>query len=105
MPTYDYQCINGHVFEVRAGYQEEISSRTCPDCKHPAHRKQVYAYSILGSASVPREEKRINLKKFQEASAEVAHKYEGGEAPDLYHEGLRRADMVLAGKLAPPKEF
>lgn len=115
MPTYEYRCPHcGECTEARAAYGDN-TGRPCPSCGSHAVRQSVYLITPFTESGVqvgrlsptPRDEKRINLSKFQEASAEVAHQYEkaGKEPPDLYHQGLRRADMVLAGKIPPPKEF
>ena len=38
MPTYEYQCLNGHKHErVRIPVEDE-TPRTCPECMKPAHR-------------------------------------------------------------------
>jgi putative FmdB family regulatory protein len=37
MPTYDYRCDRGHVFEVFHGIKDD-SARTCPRCGKPARR-------------------------------------------------------------------
>ncbi len=37
MPTYDYRCEKGHVFELFHGIKDE-TPKTCPKCGTPAKR-------------------------------------------------------------------
>ena len=120
MPLYDYKCSEGHLFEGRAAFGDDTPV-SCPACGQPSERQKVYIITPFTESGVrvgrvsstPRDEKRVNLKKFQEASAEVDHAYKKieesvghpVETPSLYHEGLRQAKLVQAGLRPPPKEF
>jgi len=37
MPLYEYQCTEGHTFEVRKGFSESVFI-CCPKCQHIAAR-------------------------------------------------------------------
>lgn len=33
MPAYDYECPNGHAFEIVSSIEEHTSSPSCPECQ------------------------------------------------------------------------
>ena len=113
MPIYDFVCQGGHESEAKAGY--ETASLPCPVCGQPAERQSVYAtsFSIAGRASVPFDQRRINLTKFMDAATDLDHHHKRAEeryqrkidSPAYFREGVKRAKEVMAGKRAPPKEF
>ena len=114
LPVYDYVCAEGHVHELRRGYDEEQIA--CPECDNPAVRTGVYADQyIFGDtcaknqrrAEVPRDEKRYDVSLFQEAGAELeyahtkAEESAGKELPrrNLYTEAIKRAKAAQSGKI------
>ena len=113
MPNYDYRCPDGHQFEARGGY--ETAGLPCRECGEVAVRLAVYAVAhvVAGAVSVPLDQRRVNLSKFMEAAHGVEHEHKKQEEihqktldnPNYFHEGIRRANEVLAGRRAPPKEF
>ena len=120
MPTYDYKCSQGHLTERRAGYGDDTPI-VCSACRQLAMKQSVYlivpftesGVQVGRLCSTPRNEKRINLAKFQEAAADMDYHHKQLEesvghqlpAKDYYHEGLRQAQLVLEGKRPMPKEF
>ena len=115
MPTYQYNCPNGHSFQKQAG--REDSEIPCPRCGKTAQRAP-FVYDGLpaimgetvakGYTSVARDAPGGNIKDkhgrtrvsvFQEASAEIDYAHKKAEnsagrelpSPDLYKRGLQRA--------------
>ena len=87
MPIYDFACACGEVTEARAGY--ETSALPCA-CGRLAKRVAVYQsqYTITetGGKGIPRlnnaksEKGKYRVSDFVEASSEIAHEAEKGEA-------------------------
>ena len=106
MPRYDYRCAEGHVNELRRGYEDDIAD--CPDCLNPAVRapfsQDQYLVTETGMKMgrrgvVPPDQ--VNLKpvytRFQDASHELDHRSREGDAnPRLWKRGVRKAKELAA---------
>ena len=113
MPLYDFVCTAGHKSEAKAGY--DVSSVPCPDCGKPAQRSAVneLTFAIAGRVAIPRDQRRVNLSKFMDAASDLEYHHKTTEErqgrkidnPSYFHEGVKRAKEVMAGRRAPPKEF
>ena len=113
MPFYEFVCPAGHEAEVRANY--ETASLPCSVCGDVAQRQSVYpiSFSMAGKEFVPFDQRRIQLSKFMDAASDLEYHHKTAEerqgrkieTPNYFHEGVQRANEVLAGKRAPPKEF
>jgi len=110
MPTYDYECPNGHTTERRA--ERSLEYINCPECEAEARRVPIYYSQYIsgetvakGSSRATREGNikdkhgRTRVSVFQEASAEIDYRHQKAENevghelphPDLYKRALRRA--------------
>jgi len=78
MPTYDYVCVNGHVCELRRGYNDEVIS--CPECGNVSIRSAIYydqsivtETGMKQKAKVPFEERYLKpeYELFREAASEA----------------------------------
>lgn len=116
MPIYDYICTEGHVSELRRGYDEDILE--CPVCGHLAVRSPINeSQSIITDtgakvsrrADVPSDE--VYLKPrfdlYREAAQELEYKYRNLPQefnPPLAKQGIARA-KELARKGVTAAEF
>jgi len=113
MPFYDFVCTAGHESEARVGY--DVDTMPCPKCSRSARRQAVneVSFSIDGKVSIPRDQRRVNLSKFMDAASDLEYHHKTTEErqgrkidnPSYFHEGVKRAKEVMAGRRAPPKEF
>jgi hypothetical protein len=109
MPRYDFCCDEGHVTEVRAGY--EVTAVTCPTCGLEARRLSIYRSQYINGETVAKgvtkatrmgnvvdKHGRYRLGLFEEASAEVAHACDKAEkpVPPLWEEAKRRAKKIAS---------
>jgi putative FmdB family regulatory protein len=61
MPLYDYRCNEGHVTEVRAGY--DVKTLPCPTCGREAHRIPVYRVQYINGETVAKGGRRASQIK------------------------------------------
>jgi len=50
MPIYEYECPEGHKFELRRGFAESDEDVKCPECKS-GKVKRVFSTFGIGSSS------------------------------------------------------
>lgn len=119
MPLYTYICRAGHEKDERTEYGDN-TPRTCPTCGEDAERQTVYlitpftesGVAIGRRATVPLDEKRVKVSKFQEAAAELEYNHKKLEetmqkeipTPDYFHEGYRQGYAIRDGKRGPINE-
>ena len=118
MPIYDYECVNGHLCELRRGYDDV--GIDCPVCGAAATRENSvydqYIFTETGMKSgrrvdTPRDEKRYDVSLFREACAEVAYSHDKAEQlaqrklpkRNLWGEAKKKAADIMAGKAPPVK--
>ncbi len=114
MPTYNFLCGSGHVTEQRRGF--DTTSAPCLCCGELAMRQFSATGQYIigdtvanGKAVVPKDERRYDLKLFQEAGAMLEHEHKKAEeiaqrplkSDNLWQRGKRKADAIRAGT-APP---
>jgi len=74
MPTYDYRCDNGHVFEVFHGIKDD-SPRHCPECGAAASRVPGGGSGLLFRGS------GFYITDYRSASYKEKAKSESGSKP------------------------
>lgn len=75
MPTYDYRCTNGHVFEVFHGIKDD-TPRTCPECGAAATRVPGGGAGLLFRGS------GFYITDYRSSSYREKAKSESGAKPD-----------------------
>ncbi len=98
MPLFTYICTAGHSHDA-LGQVRSPSCRPCPECGGQAERQQFYANTVIGETRTPLDEKRYDIKEFEEASAEVEYAHEKAQneagrelkTPSMWNESKRRA--------------
>ena len=109
MPLYSFRCPQGHEREHLV--REYLPDATICECGEVALRQLSLGAARLGLAETPRDEKRINLSLFREATEEREYAYgkvereTGISIPgvNLWKQAKRQAKEVLAGKRPAPK--
>jgi putative FmdB family regulatory protein len=81
MPTYDYRCERGHLFELFHGIKDE-EPKTCPKCEAPAKRVPGGGGGLLfrGSGFHVTDYRSSDYKKQAKAEKSEAPKPAGGES-------------------------
>ena len=107
MPIYSFQCPEGHIQE---GLHPIGTERIACGCGLRAQRLSVFDPLVITTrAAVPRDQQRVSMKQFDEASEELAYQHRKAEEqaqkplpyPNYWQAAQRRARLVRAG-LAPP---
>lgn len=102
MPLYDYRCPAGHVFERRAGYDEDVTACSCGEA---ASRQAVNRIGFSGFAVTPtgQQDFREDYRRFQEASETIDYKVSQRERDTgtqinvpLYKAAKKRADKLAS---------
>lgn len=106
MPRYDFTCEEGHVNELRRGYETDRAN--CPDCGSIAVRAPFAESQYLVTETGMKMGRRgvvppdqVNLKpvynRFQDASGQVGHDAREGDAnPRLWKRGVAQARDLQA---------
>ena len=108
MPSFDFACSRGHVFEDSTS--RETREVMCP-CGRAASRLLSAPQIITQRATTPKSQRPLKYGQVQEAAQEVEHHWQKLESemgtplkrPDYFGAANRKAQDVLAGKTAPPK--
>lgn len=108
MPTFDWSCPRGHVFEDSSN--RETRELTC-HCGRPAERLLSVPQLITQRAVAPKGQRPLRIGQYQEAAQEVEHRWQQLEyemdspiqRPDYFGAANGKAQDVLAGKTAPPQ--
>ena len=81
MPTYEYRCANGHLFELFQRMSEDPVD-TCPECSAPAERQLSAGAGLLfkGSGFYITDYRSDSYKKAAEKDSAPAPAKEGGDA-------------------------
>lgn len=119
-PLYDFICVEGHIHELRRGYDEGVAA--CPQCGDIAVRNPININQSIVTetgfkagrrAPVPRDERNLRneYRTFLDASGEVDHAYSKAEAsvgheinPRLWERGRQQA-RELKAKGVTAEEF
>lgn len=94
MPLYDFCCINGHVTERRAGYDQSVLTCHCGD---EARRSPVNRLGgVNGFAITPMNQRPFPMGRFIEAQHEMVDQAKrfGAEAPDVVAIAKREAAQI-----------
>ena len=110
MPTFDWACARGHVFEDST--PRETREITCP-CGRPASRLLSAPQLITQRVPAPKGQRPLRIGEYQEAAQEVDYRWRKLEyeldapiqRPDYFGAANGKAQDVLAGKTAPPKDW
>lgn len=94
MPRYDFRCSDGHLHEMRAGYDQP--ALPCPSCGKEARRNPVNRLGVSGFAIPPMRARPVGLSDFTEAQGEMVHTAErtGVPAPDVMAIAARQAALI-----------
>lgn len=81
MPTYEYRCVNGHLFELFQRMSEDPID-TCPECGAAAERQLSAGAGLLfkGSGFYITDYRSDSYKKAAEKDSAPAPAKEGGDA-------------------------
>ena len=103
MPRYDYRCSEGHIFERRAGYADDVTSCACGQA---ASRVAVNQIGFSGFATTPQGQHdfREGYRRFREASESIEdarqraeERYQRPVAPaELFNPALKKARKLNA---------
>lgn len=82
MPTYEYRCVNGHLFELFQRMSEDPID-TCPECGAAAERQLSAGAGLLfkGSGFYITDYRSDSYKKAAEKDSAPAPAKESGDAP------------------------
>jgi hypothetical protein len=113
VPLYEYVDDEGHVTEMRAGY--EVTAIACPICGRDAHRIPIYESQYINGETVAKgvtkatragnikdKHGRTRVSIFQEAAAEIDYNHTKAENevghtlpdPPLWKEAVKRARQI-----------